>query len=162
MITSQLDMYTSPAIQVAIVYVKSLDEGKNHIESYMISHPQAKESTARAHTYTYRTSGAVRDAVSMYYGAKMPTWAQSKSGRAHKLSTITDKTINDPDMIETARKSIVDIDKILDPTPDRPQGPSVVIDMRSIVVNQAQARSLIDKSTIAKETPLPHAGGGEE
>ena len=138
MTTSQLDMYTSPAIQVAIVYVKSLDEGKNHIESYMISHPQAKESTARAHTYTYRTSGAVRDAVSMYYGAKMPTWAQSKTGRAHKLSTITDKTINDPDTLDIARKTIVDIDRVLDPLETK-----INIDARSIQVLTPEIRQAI-------------------
>ena len=129
MTTSQLDLYTSPSIQQAIKYVQALDNGQNHIEAYLISHPLAKRSTAVAHTYTYRTSGPVRDAVSIYYGAKMPTWAQSKSGRAHKLSTITDKTINDPDMIETARKSIVDIDRVLDPIETK-----ISVDNRSVTL----------------------------
>src|SRR3990167_11398775 len=127
MTTSQLDMYTSPAIQVAIVYVKSLDEGKNHIESYLISHPQAKESTAKAHTYTYRHSPQVKDAIEIYYKTKLPAWASTKQGRADKLSAITDMTINDPETIETARKSIVDIDRVLDPVADRLQGPSIII-----------------------------------
>ena len=159
--------YTTTVMQRALTYVEALDQGKTSIEAYQIAHPQAKRNTAISHTYQYKLTPQVSEAIQIFYKHKLPAWCRDKAGRASMLSTITDKTINDPETLDIARKSIVDIDKILDPTPDRPQGPSVVIDMRSIIINDKQAKSLsntkLQDHTITTDlTPTPPEGEGLE
>ena len=152
--------YPNTAIQRALEFVDALDQGKSIIDAYMIAHPNAKHKTALGYAYTYKLSAPVKDATQSYYQGRLPPWASNKAGRAKMLSDITIKTINDPDTIETARKAIVDIDKILDPGPDRMQGNTINIDMRSIVVNAKQYQSLMTKpSQPTDQPPAPGQGG---
>ena len=151
-------VYSSTTLQRAMAFVQAMDNGSAVEASYLISHPNCKPSSARVLAWAYRSSDQVSQAISIYYKHHLPAWAQSKEGRACKLNDIVELCKNDKDVIDTARKAIMDVDHILEPR-DKPQGSTVNIDMRSIILNDKQANSLSHKAI--DQAPLPPTGGVE-